>query len=193
MRTLSFIFIACLSGFLAGCSKPEAPSAVAEQTPGTPAVASPPREEAPVAPVDACALLTSDEVEAVQGEPVKETKPGEKTDRGLVIYDCFVMLPTFSNSVSLSVAQRGPESGSRSVMEVWTESFVSPKDQPKSGPPRKIAGSGDDAYWLGDERIGALFVLKGSRYLRISVGGPGNQDAKIEKCRRLAEFAITRM
>ena len=193
MRTFCFTLVLCLATCLVSCSKPEAPATQAEASPSTQPPAPPQREEEAVPRIEACSLLTSEEIEAVQGEPLKETKPSEKSDRGIVLSECFFVLPTFSNSVTLTLGQRGTAPGSRGVMQFWDESFVSAKDQPKVGPARKITGLGDDAYWLGDERMGALFVLKGSRYFRISVGGPGNQEAKTERSRKLAEKALTRL
>lgn len=194
MRALFFIFVIGLCPCLASCSKPDAPVTPTGETPPPPqAEAQLTPEEQPLPPVDACALLTSEEIEAVQGEALKETKPGDKTDRGLVISDCFVTLPTFSKSITLAVAQRGTVAGGLSVKQFWDESVASVKGDAKSGPARKIDGVGDDAYWLGDERMGALFVLQGPRYLRISVGGPGDQAAKIEKCKALARIVLGRL
>ena len=53
------------------------------------------------AKVDACALISSKEIEAVQGEPVRETKLSGQAGGGLQISQCFYTLPTFSNSISL--------------------------------------------------------------------------------------------
>ncbi|MDQ2854882.1 MAG: hypothetical protein M3R68_01020, partial [Acidobacteriota bacterium] len=41
--------------------------------------------------------------------------------------------------------------------------------------PQKIAGVGDEAFWTGNRVGGALYALKGNTYIRISVGGPGDQ------------------
>lgn len=63
----------------------------------------------------------------------------------------------------------------------------------KRGAPRKIEGVGDEAYWLGDDMIGALHVLKSGYYITISVGGKGGQAAKIEKCSALARMIVARL
>src|SRR5947209_20350978 len=39
--------------------------------------------------VDVCALLTSAEIEAVQGEPVKETKPSVQPSSNFLMSQCF--------------------------------------------------------------------------------------------------------
>ena len=178
------------AGFLLGlsaCSKPQTPQA---QEPGQ---QTPPAEAAPAAAIDACALLTSEEIAAVQGEPLQERKPAQKSDRGLVISECFLALPTFTNSISLTLAQDSAGAGAHTVKQFWTETFLEPKKIPKSGGAQKVPDLGDDAFWMGDERLGALFVLKGNRYVRISVGGAGDQQAKIEKCRALAEAILKRL
>ncbi len=52
----------------------------------------------------------------------------------------------------------------------------------KKGPPQKIEGLGDEAYWVGnDDMIGALSVLNGSHHFTISLGGAGDQESKLEK------------
>ena len=146
------------------------------------------------APIDACSLLTAEEIEAVQGEAPQDAKASQQPAGGLMMYDCLFTLPTFTNSISLSVAQSSG-SGDRDPRKVWQETFAAAnaKASEKSPPPREIEGIGDAAFWTGDDRMGALYVLKGSRYLRISVGGAGDREAKINKCRTLAEAALTRM
>lgn len=44
----------------------------------------------------------------------------------------------------------------------------------ESVPPQKIAGLGEDAYWLASRVGGALYVLKNDLFFRISVGGAGD-------------------
>jgi hypothetical protein len=40
---------------------------------------------------------------------------------------------------------------------------------------------------------GALYVLKGSTYLRVSVGGAGDQQSKINKSKALARLVLKRL
>ena len=132
----------------------------------------------------------------MQGEPLAGTKPTQNAAQGLAMYDCFFTLPTFTNSISLSITQNGAGPDARDGREWWKETFAAAmaKGSEKSPPPKKIEGIGDEAYWTGDTRMGALYVLKGSRALRISVGGPAaDQAEKIEKSRALAEAALKRL
>ena len=40
---------------------------------------------------------------------------------------------------------------------------------------------------------GALYVLKNDVFIRISVGGPESEDAKINRCKALAEKALSHL
>ena len=192
MRRYFLLLILCLSTAALSCKKQDPPTV--ETRAEKPPVDQAP---APVKPVeiDACALLTSEEIEAVQGEPLKETKPIKRTDRGLAMSECFFSLPTLTNSISLGVGQPGEGPNARTPIEFWNETFgdEAKAHAAKSGPPKKVEGVGDVAFWAGDDRMGALYVLAGDRMVLISVGGPGDQGAKIEKCKRLAEAVLNRL
>jgi hypothetical protein len=60
-------------------------------------------------------------------------------------------------------------------------------------PPKKITGVGDEAFWSGNRVGGALYVLRKDAFIRVSVGGADKEDAKIEKCKALAQKAINRL
>ena len=185
--------VGCLLAVLAGCSKSDRTTQAPPEQAASPAAARVPAT--PMAPIDPCSLLTSEEVAAVQGEAVVGTKPSLNQGRGVAIYDCFFTLPTFTNSVSLSVTQAGAGADAQDPKQTWQETLgaANAKAGEKTGPAQIVEGVGEQAFWTGNERMGALYVLKGSRYLRLSVGGPGDSAAKIEKCRALAEAALKRL
>jgi hypothetical protein len=56
-----------------------------------------------------------------------------------------------------------------------------------------VRGVGDEAFWSASRIGGALYVLKRDRYLRISVGGKGDPEAKMKKCKALAQKALQRL
>jgi len=172
--------------------------------------------------VDACAMLDSKEIQAVQGEPVKETKLSGQAGGGLLISQCFFTLPTFSNSISLLVAQKGDGPDAKAPSEFWRETFqngsagekdrerererakkADDKDKKAGGrreeeeeeitPPQKVTGVGDEAFWIGSRVGGALYVLKGNAYLRISIGGSGDQTNRIAKSKTLAQKVVSRL
>ncbi len=174
------------------------------------------------AKVDACALISSKEIEAVQGEAVRETKLSGQAGGGLHISQCFYTLPTFSNSISQLIAQKGDGTDAKDPKEFWRETFVkgaakerererererekkdrdkdkkaggrSEEEEEEGSPPQKVTGVGDDAYWIGSRVGGALYVLKGSSYVRISIGGGSDQSNKITKSKTLAQKAMARL
>ncbi|HJP93290.1 MAG TPA: DUF3558 family protein [Pyrinomonadaceae bacterium] len=186
---------------LAGCGRsetsqkaPAASLATASPQQSTTAATSP-----QVKPkLDACAMLTSQDIESVQGETLKETKLSEKSADGLNVSQCFFTLPTFTNSISLSVTQKADGPGARDPRQFWRETFHREKDrgeeeEAESRPPQKISGIGDEAFWMTSPAAGILYVLKGSSYVRISIGGRGDQQTKLSKSKALARKVIDRL
>jgi len=216
----SFLLLFCTTLAIAGCSQTTSqPSANAPQTVATsPSVSSSSpvvNNSAPVAPakakIDACALLTSKEIEAVQGEALQETKLSGQSTGGFSMSQCFFTLPTFTNSISLLVAQKGDGSSAQDPREFFRERFHEKgkgeeererergkkkggeEEEEEGSPPQKVTGIGDEAYWTGSRVGGALYVLKGHSYVRISIGGPASQATKIKKTKALAAKAVARL
>lgn len=163
--------------------------------------------------VDSCALLTSEEIEAVQGEAIKETKPGVQLSGGMVISQCLFRTPTESKSVSLEVATMNSANASPPALrQFWRNQFqeldlkeeertadARPAKSSAAEPenedhkPRRISGVGEEAYWVGNGIAGVLYVLKGDVFLRISIGGIREESARIEKSKALASAAAARL
>ena len=169
---------------------------------------------------DACALLTSDDIKAVQGEEVKESKLSQRSDASFAIAQCFYTTPTFTKSISLEVTQAMPGSKT-SPRDFWKENFTRAaeagardrdrdrdkdkdknKNKPSGGrgeeeekgpPPQRIGGVGDEAYWVNSRVNGALYVLKGDRFIRISLGGTDTDAARQKKAKTLAQKALGRL
>jgi hypothetical protein len=161
----------------------------------------------------ACELITNDEVQAIQGSPIKDVKPSEQSDGTFRIAQCFYTAETFNKSVSLAVTQSDPASAkARNPKEFWQETFgryegeakeekgdqekkesLREQDEEKGTPPKKIDGIGDSAYWTANRMGGALYVLKNEVFIRVSVGGPDSQEIKIDHCKALAGKALSRL
>lgn len=193
-------FFVVLLGVSVGCSKPAAPTVVASPSPSPSAAPLPKTETTPPAPVTddfACTLLTKEEIQAVQGEAFKSTKPSHQAGGGLTISQCYFELPTTVNSLVLTVTRK--TDGGRDPSENWREIFHREESaRKKEGEEKekealKVDGIGDEAFWTGNRVGGALFVLKGNCYIRISVGGAGDQKQKIEKSKALAESVLKRL
>ncbi|MGB7926243.1 MAG: hypothetical protein WCF57_23585 [Pyrinomonadaceae bacterium] len=164
---------------------------------------------------DACSLITKSEIEAVQGEPVKETKGSNHASGSFAVSRCFYTLASFNKSVSLEVTlpntaktnQPGPKEFWESTFHKKEAKEEREKEEDKEragkgereeeeeggGEARPVPGVGDEAFWSGNRKAGALYVLKNNAFIRISIGGSGDESAKIDKSKALAQKAIGRL
>lgn len=160
--------------------------------------------------IDPCSLLTGADVAAVQGELVEQAKPSNQPGTGLLMLQCLFRTTTPTKSVSLAVAAPS----AMSPRAFWRKQFHPGNDTAKendsagaekkavaerkeqeeeSTRPRAVAGLGEEAYWVGGPIAGALYVLQGKTFLRISVGGIRDESVRIEKSKTLARVALKRM
>ncbi|HEY4817829.1 MAG TPA: hypothetical protein VIH67_10405 [Candidatus Acidoferrum sp.] len=63
----------------------------------------------------------------------------------------------------------------------------------EAGKPRPIPGLGEEAYWVGSPLAGALYVLQGNLFLRISVGGVSKESTRIAKSKLIANAVLPRL
>jgi hypothetical protein len=170
--------------------------------------------------VDSCKMLTSDELKAVLGEQLKVTKASDRADGGFNVSQCFYELPTFTKSVSLSVTSAGTrnvrefweetfhreEAEERERKEEKEKGRDKDRKEPRTGkregrqeeeeesvPPQKVAGIGDEAFWIGSPIGGALYVLKKDVFFRISIGGSDDQKTRLNKSKALATKILARV
>ena len=166
---------------------------------------------------DVCGLITKEEIEAIEGSPVKETKSSARADGGFRVSQCFYTTVEFSRSVSLSITHSDSDSAAKgNPRDFWKQIFGryegatkeregdqekkeslreqerNKGEEEKSTPPKKIEGIGEDAYWTGNRFGGALYILKKDAFIRVSVGGPDKEEIKIDKSKALAEKALRR-
>jgi hypothetical protein len=147
-------------------------------TPGTPAAAAAAADSNPDA--DACKLLTSEEIQAVQGEGVKATKGTDASSGPLAVSQCFYETTSFTNSVSLTLTSKNGGAKGDGVREFWKKHFSGERGREKNGrekeereraggesgeeeeslPPTHVGGIGDDAYWVGNSKALAERALK---------------------------------
>jgi hypothetical protein len=166
----------------------------------------------PDAKIDPCSLITADEVLKIQGSSVKEVKPSETSDGRFRYSQCFYTTEIFNESVSLAVTQRN-SAGDKAAdpKEFWKETFGKygesvreregdeekkkslAEEEDRAVPPKKVTGMGDDAWWTPARMGGAIYVLKDNLFIRVSVGGTGNEESKKEKAKALATKALSRL
>jgi hypothetical protein len=209
-------FLCCLLVTLAACKK----RAAAPLSQNSQANSPSSNPDSNAAKFDVCGLIKNEEIEAIQGSPIKETKSSGRSNAGIHTAQCFYTAAEFSRSVSLAVTMRDPDTSSdRSIKDFWHETFgrseQAEKEREQAGdkekkeslreqrrekgeeeggsPPQKISGVGEDAYWSGNRVGGALYVLTKDAFVRISVGGADNAETKINKSKQLAEKAVSRL
>jgi hypothetical protein len=177
-----------------------------------------PATSAVKAKVDVCALLTSDDLKSVQGEAVKEAQRSDRRDGDFIVAQCYYSLPTTSNSVVLNVTTANEGQSAGNPKQFWEDTFgrdeakgggrakerereKAKKDKPKAGgeeeeadaAPEKVDRLGDEAFWIASRVGGALYVLKKNVFFRISVGGAGDEKAKLKKSKTLAQQVLKRI
>lgn len=162
---------------------------------------------------DACSLLTSAEIEAVQGERVKETKASVQPNGEMLIMECLFHTTNFTKSVSIALAipcsakpsaltprkfchkQFHAQDMAEDKLRVAGKRAQNPEPEgeEEARELRRIEGLGEDAYWVGTPIAGALYVLQGDNFIRISVGGVGEETVRIEKSKVLARAVVKRL
>ncbi len=146
---------------------------------------------------------------------IRETKGNATTHGKTRLAQCFYTAADYAKSVNLAVTQSlpGAAEASEGAREAWNKDFgryrgdeaateaEPPGDRPqtkrpdevedeRARPPQKIAGVGEEAFWMGRD---ALYVLQGDVFIRISIGGPDPIAEKIEKAKALALKALPRL
>ena len=171
--------------------------------------AKPPAAKKP----DACALLADADVRTLLGVTVKERQPGTQEAHGLLLSQCYLGTGT-PRSVSIAVAGN-TRSGGKTVTPraFWRDQFHrrdehasgrkgekheaarngEKRDQEGETEAKPIDGVGDEAFWSGTRVAGALYVLRGNTFIRVSVGGISDEKERIEKSRQLAVTALARL
>ena len=222
-QRLLFTLAVLLASLVAGCkeqsSQTQTLPPAATSNPSSPAVtnmsaASPLNANA--APsnkgtVDACKLLTADEIQTIQRDTLKDIKPTARAGGTFIISQCFYATSQFVNSVSLTVTQQSSDTGAENIREFWKQRFrnaashdrerekerdnsaKASEEEEEGAPPERVNGLGDEAYSVGNAKSGALYVLKGNKILRISVGGSHSQPERIQKMKSLAQYAVSRL
>ena len=209
-----FIMTACRSNDTStpatNANAPASPVTMASRTSSAPTPIAP--ASTVKAKVDFCSLLNGADLKNVQGEEPKEIQRSDREDAGFIVSQCYYSLPTTPNSVVLNVTTAADGVGARDPREFWKETFArkAEKNEPEkkgesktkegegegaegAARPQKIAGLGEDAYWIASRVGGALYVLKKDLFFRISVGGPGDANAKLKKSKALAQHALKRI
>jgi hypothetical protein len=189
LRTCFCILLAAALATLVGCSKRPA------------VVNAPPQADianaTPLPTLDACALLSAEEIKDLVGQAPTGTTPSHMLQGGFDISQCLFNLPDYSNSILISVTRRGAGPDARDPKEFLERKIEHPEegeeqDKPHSAPDL-IKGLGDKAIWEGTKVGGALYVLKDNAFVRIAVGTFGGAEKRKEKVIELARLLVKRL
>ncbi len=181
------------------------------------------RQVKPAQNVDACTLISNEEVGAIQGTTISANKGSSSAGAGMVVAQCVYGSNEPNKSVGIAVSQDAPGDPARQSPTAFWEKTFAPyrgKDREEERenenekrkkeslrerraeegedeviPPVKVDGVGDEAFWAPSRVGGALYVLKRNRdaFIRISVGGPGTEQEKIDKSKKLGLKALGRL
>jgi hypothetical protein len=163
---------------------------------------------------DPCSVLSSAEIESVQGEAVSSAKGDRGTTGPFMTSQCFYTLPTYNKSVSVTVMRASEISA---VTDFWIKRFHSldpdkdeeavessettknasadreAQEEKEKARPQAVSGIGDEAFWAGTQVNGALYVRRNRDIIRVSIGGADDQAVKIDKAKSLGEKVIGRL
>jgi len=67
------------------------------------------------------------------------------------------------------------------------------EEEAEGGKAERVQGIGDEAFWVKAGPSASLYVLKGDRYIIISLGGADAEQAKLNKTKQLAQKALKRL
>lgn len=215
MRILTLVVTVTVLGLTTNCRSTEtatSTNSAANKPTAQPSAAS---ATSVKARLDACTLLSSDDIKAVQAEAPTQAQRSDRAERGYLIAQCYYALPTSANSIVLNVTTRGEGDAGSDPRGFWNQTFAANKtndreresnrnrsreaetrdsDEEKAeAAPEKVPGLGDDAYWIASRVGGALYVLKKDKFFRISVGGADDAKTKLKKSKMLAEKILPRL
>ena len=104
---------------------------------------------------------------------------------------------TFGKEAGEGTDRDKPERADREKKERAEKAKAGERGEEEAGEeaakPEEVAGLGDEAFWIGSRVGGALYVLKKDLFFRVSVGGAGDEKAKRNKSRTLAQHVLKRL
>jgi hypothetical protein len=159
---------------------------------------------------DACRLLKSAEIATIQEAKLVEAKASAGREGETAVAQCFFLTDPMARSISVRWVMPAAGGDADAARAHWQEVFHGEKgeeeaeehareraerreEEEEERPPLPVAGVGEEAFWTADAASGALYVLAGRTFLRISVGGVTDPALRQERTRQLARAALRRL
>lgn len=154
--------------------------------------------------LNACSLIDSSEIAASQSGEVKSADAANQKVGALAISRCYYAV--FSKektdlSVHLEVIQSDPASANSDALAKYWEKSVhragmkgEEEEEGEEAPEAKpVSGVGEQAFWFGSDKGGVFYAMAKNRLVRLSLGGPGSAQSKIEKSKTLVMAVFSRL
>jgi len=138
----------------------------------------------------------------VQGAPVQSVLPNTQMNGPLAISQCYFTVNSADGSQNLSVhleVIQADQKSPNAVKEYWERSFGEKhkgeegEQEKEASAPLAVNGVGEEAFWVGNAKVGALYARQKNKMVRVSVGGAGDSKTKMEKSKQLAADALRRL
>jgi hypothetical protein len=158
---------------------------------------------------DACSLLKPADIAAVQEAKLVEAKNSAGREGGAAVAQCFFLTEPAVRSISLRWVTAPRDGDADAARARWRAVFHGEREdaeerdrehgeggkerEEEEHPPLPVKGLGEEAFWTGGPASGALYVLAGETFLRISIGGVSDPTLRIEKTKKLATAALRRL
>jgi len=139
-------------------------------------------------PADPCVFLTSNDIEAVQGEAPVSSHATSHASGDTTVSQCFYLMREQSKSVSVEITT------SPNIHKTWEQQFEpdEKKEEKESNETHalEIKDLGTDAFWGGNRVSGSLYLLTRDGIFKISIGGAGDIATKMEHTKALARAIL---
>jgi hypothetical protein len=157
-----------------------------------PLIAAPPvvtMARAQPASVDACALYTRQEVEALAKAGTNAPRPDESKFGTVTSNSCWTRASDRSWSVKVNV-ERGRTAAELKQMLGSLKGSASSKPETALKP---VSGLGDEAYWGQVEPShGMLYIVMGTSFLTVEAWGRGAGAGTLDRTKGIAELVVKR-
>jgi hypothetical protein len=141
------------------------------------------------ASVDACALYTREEVEALAKVGTNKPRPSENKFGTVTSNSCWTRASNSSWSVKINV-ERGRTAADLKQMLTTLKGVASNTTGTALKP---VAGIGDEAYWgQTDPSHGMLHVVIGTSFLTVETWGKADGAGSLDRTKEIASVVIKR-